>query len=61
MGFRKDYVNEMTSTILRMHPEYNEDKVREIVVRTVKERMKDPTIILDNNVVLARQKTTLSE
>lgn len=61
MGFRKDYVSEMTSTILRIHPEYNEDRVREIVVRTVKERMKDPTIVLDNNVVLARQKTTLSE
>lgn len=60
MGFKKDYVNAAVETIMIAHPEYNEDDVKKIVARIVKEKMKDPSILMDNNVTGENHTTTLS-
>ena len=60
MGFKQNYVDAAVSTIMKAHPEYNEDNVRQIVSRVVKERMSDPTIVMDNNVTGENHTTTLT-
>ena len=60
MGFKQNYLDAAVDTILKAHPEYNEDEVRKIVSRIVKERMTDPTIVMDNNVTGENHRTNLS-
>lgn len=60
MGFRQSYLDAAVSTIMKAHPEYKEEDVRQIVSRVVKERMSDPTIVMDNNVTGENHVTTLT-
>jgi len=60
MGFKQSYVDAAVSTILKAHPEYNEEDVKQIVSRVVKERMTDPSVLMDNNVTGENHNTTLT-
>lgn len=61
MGIKKDYMDSVVSTVIKMHPNLNENEVEKIVGRIIKEKMKDPTIIMDNNVTRAGATITLTE
>ena len=61
MGFRKDYVEEVTKTIMMMNPKLNKLEVEDIVHQIVKERICDPSIVMDNNVTGDNHTIKLSE
>lgn len=61
MGIKKDYLESVTSTIIKMHPEFNKNAVEKIVGRILKENLLDPTIVMDNNVTGAGATITLTE
>lgn len=61
MGVKKDYLNASVSTILKMNPSLNKDDVERVVTRVIKERLKDPSIIMDNNVTGENYRITLTE
>lgn len=50
MSIKDEYIEEAVKSIINMDSSLNEDKVRKIVTRKVKENLQDPTIIVDNNV-----------
>ena len=60
MGFKNEYIKAAVSSIMKIHPEYNEDDITKIITRITKERMCEPTIILDNNVTGENHVTNLS-
>ena len=61
MGFKKDYVNECVETVMRINPNIDRDNVEKIVQRIIKERMLDPSIIMDNSVTGDNASITLTE
>lgn len=60
MGFKKEYLKEAVTTIMRMNPSLDKDDVEEAVIRIMKETIKDPSIELDNNVTGDNRMTTLT-
>lgn len=61
MGIKRDCIDNAVSTILRMDPSLNKDDVSRIVTQIVKNRLKDPTIYMDNNVTGDGSKIVLTE
>lgn len=61
MGVESEYIDAAVDTILKARPDYKREDVEKIVTRMVKERFKDPTIIVDNNVTGANETITLSK
>lgn len=61
MGIKRDYVKEMVSTILQIDPKLKKDEVEAIVIRKMKERMMDPSIVMDNNVTGQQEQVGLSD
>lgn len=60
MGFKKEYINAVVETISKTNPNINKDDILDIVSSIVKERMVDPTIVIDNNVTGENHVTSLS-
>lgn len=50
MGAKDEYIKHASDLLLKMHPKWNKDKVEAAVEHVWKSRLKDPTIIMDNNV-----------
>lgn len=61
MGFKQKYIEVAVSTIKKAHPEYDEEDIKRIVTSIVKERISDPTIIMDNNVTGENQTVTFTK
>lgn len=61
MGIKKDYLDAVTMTVMRIDPSLDKDRVEKIVSRMMKQYMRDPTIIMDNNVTGDGATITLSE
>lgn len=61
MSIKKDYIQSAIETVMKIHPKLNESDVKRIVTRLVKEKIQDPTIIMDNNVTGEGATITLSE
>lgn len=59
MGIKKDYLESIVATVKRIDPSLNEDDIRKQAARIIKENIKEPTIILDNNVTGENHRTTL--
>lgn len=60
MGVKRDYLRAAVDTITKMHPEFKEEDVEQIVSRIIKQRFVDPTITMDNNVTGDNKTITLS-
>lgn len=61
MGIKKEYLNAAIDTVMRIDPSLDKDDVKRIVSRLMKERLADPTIIMDNNVTGEGATITLTE
>lgn len=61
MGVKKDYLHSAVETIMKIDPSLHKDEVKKIVSRIMKENMKDPTIIMDNNVTGDGDTITLTD
>jgi len=61
MGIRKDYAKETVNTIMQINPDLDKDRVEEIVIRKMKERISDPSITMDNNVSGENEKIKLTD
>ena len=61
MGFKQDYADLLTSTIKRMNPSLKKDDIEKVCVRIIKERIKDPSINMDNNVTGENADITLTK
>lgn len=60
MSFKKAYIEQTRDIIMRLDPSLDTEAVEKAVASIVKEYMKDPTIIMDNNVTGDNFKTTLT-
>lgn len=61
MGVKKDYLKEVVNTVMRIDPTLDKDEVKKIAASIMKEHLKDPTIIADNNVTGAHGEMTLTD
>lgn len=61
MGIKRDYLDAVIKTIKRIDPSLSEEDIREATSMIIKENIKDPTIILDNNVTGDNVRTTLGK
>lgn len=61
MGIKKDYLNAAVDTLLKIDPSMNRKDVEQIVARILKDKLKDPTIVMDNNVTGDGATITLTE
>ncbi len=59
MGVKKEYLKAVVDTIMKMDPSLKEEDVERIASRMIKEKMKDPTIIMDNNVTGVNHRISL--
>ena len=50
MSIKEDYLEASFNTISRLFPKEKHDKIRSLIKSKIKERLKNPTINLDNNV-----------
>ena len=57
--FLKKYKKEMSDAILSMNPDFDKDKVGDIVEEMMKENMCNPRVTLDNNYTGETRDTTL--
>lgn len=60
MGIKSIYKEESISTILKIDPTLDKDKVEKIVSSMIKESLKDPSIFMDNSVNGNNANTTLT-
>lgn len=61
MGIKKDYLDMAVDTISKIDPTLDKKDIKRIVSRIMKERLKDPTIVMDNNVTGDGATITLTE
>jgi len=61
MGVKQTYLDRATEIIMEIDPSLEEKEVREIIRKQLKDSLRDPSIVLDNNVTKERSKCTLSE
>lgn len=59
MSFKAKYVKEAVASILKIDPLLNEDEVEKFVIKNMKDKISNPTIIMDNNVTRETIKTNL--
>ena len=60
MSFKKEYIEQTREIIMKMDPSLDPEAVEKAINSVIKEYMKDPTIIMDNNVTGDNQRTTLT-
>lgn len=61
MGIKKDYLSIAVDTVMKIDPSLKEEDVRKVIARIMKEHLKDPSIIMDNNVTGDNERITLTE
>lgn len=61
MGVKKEYLKEIVNTVMRIDPTLDKDEVKKMAASIMKEHLKDPTIIADNNVTGAHGEMTLTD
>lgn len=61
LGVKKDYLASVVDTVMKIDPSLSRDEVHKIASRMIKERMTDPSIIMDNNVTGENARITLTE
>lgn len=61
MGIKKEYLSAAVDTVMRIDPSLDKEDVKKVVGRLMKERLADPTIIMDNNVTGEGATITLTE
>lgn len=50
MSIKNEYIERATTSLLQMHPEWDKEEVRRRVSSKVKEKLTNPSILMDNNV-----------
>lgn len=61
MGIKKNYLNNVVETIKHIDPSLKKDDIEKVVAKILKQKLKDPTIIMDNNVTGDGATITLTE
>lgn len=61
MGMKKDYINECVDIVMKMKPDLDKDQIEKVVARILKEKLADPSIIMDNSITGDNARITLSE
>ena len=61
MSIKDKYIEQSVKALHKMHPEWNKDKLEKAVHHVVQSKIKDPTIILDNNITGDGATITLSK
>lgn len=61
MGIKKDYLDTVVETVMRIDPTLQINAVKKVAARMIKESIKDPSIIMDNNVTGDNARITLTE
>ena len=61
MGFKSDYIDIISATIKKINPSLKKDDIERVCTRIMKERMKDPSINMDNNVTGENVDITLTK
>ena len=61
MGVKQDYLKSAIDSISQIYPEFDKNKIEDIIKRKVKEKLKDPTVVMDNNVTGDNKKIQLTE
>ena len=61
MKIKQDYLETSVDTILRINPTLNREEVRNIVKKKLSQSLKDPSIVIDNNVTRESTSMTLSD
>lgn len=59
MSFKKKYINAAVETLMKMDPTLDPKIVKNIVIKNMKDKMTNPTIIMDNNVTKETINTNL--
>lgn len=59
MSFKKKYINAAVETLMKMDPTLDPEIVKNIVIKNMKDKMTNPTIIMDNNVTKETINTNL--
>lgn len=58
--FFEEYEKQMLDVMKKSNPTISKDKIKEVIRKTIKERVKDPEVTLDNNYTHETRKTHLS-
>lgn len=61
MGFKSIITKSILDTVMKIDPTLDKDEVEEIIHGIIKEKIKDPTIITDNNVTGENHRITLTQ
>ena len=57
--YLKKYCNIMTNIMLKLNPEWDEETVRNTIMKMIKKNIKNPRVTLDNNYTGESRDTTL--
>ena len=58
--YLEEYAKEMTDFLKKSNPNIDKKEIKKIVKKTIKERLQDPEVILDNNYTHETRKTHLT-
>lgn len=58
--FLDEYIDQMSGILSKTNKDFNKEKIKSIVEETVRDRLRDPEVILDNNYVHKTSKTYLT-
>lgn len=61
MGIRQDYLKNAVDIIMKANPSYERDRVEEIVSRKMKEKMTNPTVVMENDIKKRYETITLTK
>lgn len=61
MSVKKDYLNSVIETVKKIDPSLDESEIKEVASSIIKEYMKDPSIIMDNDVNGNNARISLTE
>ena len=57
--FIKKYKKEMVKTMMQANPEWDKKNIEKVIDKMIKERIQNPSVILDNNFTGEKRETTL--
>lgn len=57
--FLEKYIDTMTKTMLRINPTWNKKDIKKVIEKTIKERIQNPEVVIDNNYTGEEKNTSL--
>ena len=61
MSIKSEYIKAAADLMMKLHPKWDREEVEKAIDHVFKERLKDPTIVLDNNVTGAGATITVTK